>query len=90
MAKYLVRTTINCNSSDDITNKIFTNRKKAKEYFDSQVKELVESYMEDESEDLEDWLCASGIIEDEYGGTVSETYVSFDFNQVELIEVEGE
>jgi len=86
--KYLVRTVINCNSSDDITNKVFTDYSKAKKYFDKQVEELVESYMEDDDETLEQWLDReNGVIVDEYKGTVSDHYVEFDFNSIELTEV---
>ena len=86
---YLVRTVINCNTSEDVTNKVFKNYDKAKSYFNDQVEELVESYMEDEDETLEDWLDPkNGIIITEYCGKVTDTYVAFDCNEVELVELD--
>ena len=85
---YLVKTVINCNSSDDVTNKVFKNYDKAKSYFNDQVEDLVKSYMENE-ESLEDWLDPkSGIIVTEYCGEVADTYVAFDCNEVKLVEVD--
>ena len=85
---YLVKTVENCNSSEDVTNKVFKNYDKAKSYFNEQVEDLVKSYMEDE-ESLEDWLDSNnGIIITEYCGKVTDTYVAFDCNEVELVELD--
>lgn len=85
--KYLVKTCINCNTSEDVSTEVFDSYEEAKEYFDVEVKSLVESYMEDD-DTLEDWLDKEeGIIVDEYGGTVSERCVAFDFNVIELTEI---
>jgi len=85
--EYLVRTVENCNSSERVTNRVFTNYKKAKKYFDEQVEYIVSDYMEGD-DTLEQWLDKEeGIIVDEYGGTVSDHCVEFDFNTVELTEV---
>lgn len=89
MKKYLVESVINCNSSEDVSRKVFSDYDKAKAYFDSEVKDLAESYMEDDDETLEQWLDReNGVIVDEYKGTVSDHYVEFDFNSIELTEVE--
>jgi hypothetical protein len=85
--KYLVKTCINCNTSEDISTEVFDSYEEAKEYFDVEVKSLVESYMEDD-DTFEDWLDKEeGIIVEEYGGTVSERCVAFDFNVIELTEI---
>ena len=85
--KYLVKTCINCNTSEDVSTEVFDNYEEAKEYFDVEVKSLVESYMEDD-DTFEDWLDKEeGIIVEEYGGTVSERCVAFDFNVIELTEI---
>ena len=85
--KYLVKTCINCNTSEDVSTEVFDSYEEAKEYFDVEVKSLVESYMEDD-DTFEDWLDKEeGIIVDEYGGTVSERCVAFDFNVIELTEI---
>ena len=85
--KYLVKTCINCNTSEDVTTEVFDSYEEAKEYFDVEVKALVENYMEDD-DTFNDWLGKEeGIIVDEYGGTVSENCVAFDFNRIELMEV---
>ena len=85
---YLVKTVINCNSSEDITNKVFGDYSEAKAYFNEQVEDLVKSYMEDE-ESLADWLDPNtGIIVTEYCGEVADTYVAFDCNEVELVELD--
>ena len=85
--KYLVKTCINCNTSEDVSTEVFNSYEEAKEYFDVEVKSLVESYMEDD-DTFEDWLDKEeGIIVDEYGGTVSERCVAFDFNVIELTEI---
>ena len=87
MKKYLVESVINCNTSEDVSRKIFSNYDKAKAYFDSEVKDLVESYMEDD-DTLEQWLDReNGVIVNEYSGTVADHYVEFDFNSIELTEV---
>ncbi len=85
--KYLVKTCINCNTSEDVSTEVFDSYEEAKEYFDVEVKSLVESYMEDD-DTFEDWLDKEeGIIVEEYGGTVSERCVAFDFNVIELTEI---
>ena len=85
---YLVKTVVNCNSSEDITNKVFADYSEAKAYFNEQVEDLVKSYMEHE-DSLEDWLDPkSGIIVTEYCGEVADTYVAFDCNEVELVELD--
>lgn len=85
--KYLVKTCINCNTSEDVSTEVFNSYEEAKEYFDVEVKSLVESYMEDD-DTFEDWLDKEeGIIVEEYGGTVSERCVAFDFNVIELTEI---
>lgn len=85
--KYLVKTCINCNTSEDVSTEVFDSYEEAKEYFDVEVKSLVESYMED-NDTFEDWLDKEeGIIVEEYGGTVSERCVAFDFNVIELTEI---
>ena len=85
--KYLVKTCINCNTTEDVTNQVFDNYDEAKEYFDVEVKALVENYMEDD-DTFGDWLDKEeGIIVNEYGGTVSERLVAFDFNRIELTEI---
>lgn len=85
MGKYIVKTAINCNTSEDVSTQVFDNYNEAKEYFDVEVKSLVESYMEDE-DTFEDWLNPEeGIIVSEYGGVVSKDKVCFDFNSIEII-----
>lgn len=85
MGKYIVKTTINCNTSEDVSTQVFDTYNEAKEYFDVEVKSLVESYMEDE-DTFEDWLNPEeGIIVSEYGGVVSKDKVCFDFNSIEII-----
>lgn len=85
--KYLVKTCINCNTSEDVSTEVFDSYEEAKEYFNVEVKSLVESYMEDD-DTFEDWLDKEeGIIVEEYGGTVSERCVAFDFNVIELTEI---
>ena len=85
MKKYIVKTVINCNTSEEVATQVFDNYNDAKEYFDSAVKNLVESYAED-GETLEDWLNPEeGIIVSEYGGVVSDNKVCFDYNSIEII-----
>lgn len=85
MGKYIVKTAINCNTSEDVSTQVFNSYEEAKEYFDVEVKSLVESYMEEE-DTFEDWLNPEeGIIVSEYGGVVSKDKVCFDFNSIEII-----
>ena len=85
MKKYIVKTVINCNTSEEVSTLVFDNYNEAKEYFDIAVKDLVESYAED-GETLEDWLNPEeGIIVSEYGGVASENKVCFDYNSIEII-----
>ena len=85
MEKYVVKTVINCNTSEEVSTRVLDNYNDAKEYFDIAVKDLVENYAED-GETLEDWLNPEeGIIVSEYGGVVSKDKVCFDYNSIEII-----
>jgi len=85
---FLVTTILNCNTTEEIKHKIFSNYEEAKKYFDSEVEELIGSYMDDE-DNIKDWLSKPGIITKEYNGTVEDNHISFDCNSVLLEELQG-
>lgn len=86
MKGYLVRTDIP--EQSNYSNQVFTDCNDARAYFFDEVARVIYGYME-EDDTLEQWLDKdNGIIVTEYGGNVSENRVDFDFNVVELVEVE--
>lgn len=86
MKGYLVRTDVP--EQQNYSNQVFTDCNDARAYFFDEVARVIGGYME-EDDTLEQWLDKdNGIIVTEYGGSVSENRVAFDFNVVELVEVE--